>query len=68
MHQLDHYKVLKYLTEIGLNNVPEELYTDETIGDGLDQNDNIIETSEIIESDLCSLRCLYLPAMVGAPR
>ena len=51
MHQLDHYKVLKYLTEIGLNNVPEELYTDETIGDGLDQNDNKIETSEIVEND-----------------
>ena len=43
--------MVKYLTKIGLNDVPEELLTDETNEDGLDQNDIKIETSEIIEND-----------------
>ena len=47
--------MVNYLTKIGLNDVPEELLTDETIEDGLNQNDNKIETSEIIENDKNSL-------------
>ena len=43
--------MFKYLAKIGLNNVPEELLINETIEDGLDQNDNKIETSEIVEND-----------------
>ena len=43
--------MVKYLTKIGLNDVPEELLTDETNEDGLDLNDIKIETSEIIEND-----------------
>ena len=43
--------MVNYLTKIGLNDVPEELLTDETNEDGLDQNDIKIETSEIIEND-----------------
>ena len=53
--------MFKYLTKIGLNDVPEELLINETIEDGLDQNNNKIETSEIVENDktplLSSLRC-----------
>ena len=43
--------MVNYLTKIGLNDVPEELLINETIEDGLDQNDNKIETSEIVEND-----------------
>ena len=43
--------MFKYLTKIGLNDVPEELFINKTIEDGLDQNDNKIETSEIVEND-----------------
>ena len=39
------------LTKTGLNDVPEELFDIETVVDGLEHNDNKIETSERIEND-----------------
>ena len=41
--------MFKYLTKIGLNDVPEELLIDETVVEGLVPNDNKKDTSEMVE-------------------
>ena len=51
IHYLKKTKIVDTYTKTGLNDVPEEFFTVETVVDGLVQNDNKIETSETIEND-----------------